>query len=240
MITDQPLDLGTFFILEVGFFLLSYLSPVTLPLLIFALRKNHVHEIYVIWLFFSFFFVLFFFLHVLAAESHVELEGVFGPSEKATFTAVLGYLRDGEAEIKMVLAIVGLVVLPQWMTYILSGLSGAASPPLFVSQITSLAIWSLVKFSAALAGILMAELTAMWWTVDPEFEKLGVDEVLEKSLPAVGLLSAAFFLTWIHSAGRRSIDFLYKLNAFSGLRHIHRFFTRYSRHEAKSSDDPPV
>jgi hypothetical protein len=222
----------SFVILFIVASLVTYTSPATLPMLIFALRKNHPNEIYVIWLFFSFF---------LAVSSNVALEDVFGAERREIVAYVLKYLIDGETEITIVLAIVSLVVLPQWMTYILSGVFGVASPPLFVSQITRLAIWSVVKFSAALAGVVLASLTAHL-TMGSRLETYKFLEGLGflAFLSAGGLLSMAFFLVWIYSAARRTVEFVYQVNALSWLRHIHRFFTRYSRHEAKLSDDSPA
>jgi hypothetical protein len=99
------------------------------------LRKSHPHEIYIILVpLLSLFFVLFFFVFVLAEERHVFPEELLGESWRPFLAALLKDLRDGEAEVKMVLALVSLAILPRWLTYILSGLSGSASPPLFISQ----------------------------------------------------------------------------------------------------------
>ena len=139
-----------------------YTSPILLVISVWKLRRTHSGHIYVIRLFFSFFFVFFAFLYFAAALNNVKVEEVFGEKARKFFVILLDYLRDGEGEIKLVLVMVGLVVLPQWLTYVLSGLSGSASPPVFVSQVTDLAIWSLVKFSAALAGIVMADRSSSW------------------------------------------------------------------------------
>ena len=50
----------------------------------------------------------------------------------------------------------GCVVLPQWLTYFLSGLSGDATLPRYVSQATDVAMWSLIKTVASLSGIALA------------------------------------------------------------------------------------
>src|SRR5882757_413961 len=94
---------------------------------IWSLRKTHASEIYVTWLFFSFFFVLFLLLDAAVVKD------VFGNSGAAIFEALRGYLMDFNAEVKMVLSIFALLVFPQLLTYFLSGISGSASPPVFVS-----------------------------------------------------------------------------------------------------------
>jgi hypothetical protein len=203
-------------------------SPIWLFLSIWKLRKTHAHHIYVIWLFFSFFFVLFSFLFVAAAQSDVQLEEVFGEEAKKLFVIVLDWLHDGKGEIKLVLIMVSLIVLPQWLTYVLGGLSGSASPPVFVSQIANLAVWSLVKFSAALAGIVAAE----------PLVKLVMDGSLDgwPILEAVGLLGAAFCLVWVNSVARHGMERLSQRRAFRILRPLHRFFTRFSEEQSRAGE----
>jgi len=189
------------FDLLIPFLVYLYAAPILLPLSIWKLRKTHAHHIYVIWLFFSFFFVLFAVLFAVAEVNNVQLEDVFGEDAKKVFTVVLKWLRDGEGEVKLVLVMVGLIILPQWLTYVLSGLSGSASPPFFVSQVTDIAIWSLVKFSAALGGIVLAE----------PIVKLVMGRKVESFLfwYAAALLGGAFFLVWINSVARHGMEHLY-------------------------------
>jgi hypothetical protein len=124
---------------------------------IFFLRKSHPHEIYWIWLLFSFFFVLFYFLELVAENNHVILADVFGPSLREVFRTTHDFLTNISGEVKLVVSVVGLVTLPQLLTYLLCGLSGSASTPRFVSYATKVAVWMLVKFLAVLAGILLGE-----------------------------------------------------------------------------------
>lgn len=218
----QTVNFALFFLFKAYIFI----APILLPLSIWKLRRTHAHHIYVIWLFFSFFFVLFVFLFVAAAHNNVQLEGVFGEEAKKVFIVALNWLRDGEGEIKLVLVMLGLVVLPQWLTYVLSGLSGSASPPVFVSQVTELAIWSLVKFSAALAGIVLAE-PIVKIVRGGSFESFLI-------LEAAALLGGAFFLVWMNSVARYGMERLYRRRAFRPLRPLHKFFIRFR--EANSGD----
>src|SRR5436190_3491385 len=46
----------------------------------------------------------------------------------------------------------------------LSGLSGAATAPIYIRQIGLVAVWSIIKFLAGLGGILLAQPAAkLWW-----------------------------------------------------------------------------
>jgi hypothetical protein len=228
-----------------SFFFRLYFSYPCLLLLVFvsifvgALRKTHATEIYMVWYVFSFVFVLFFALYALffayavnPASHQTEIKSSFGESEAAFFQTVFNYLTDFKGEVKMVLAVVGLVVVPQLLTYLLSGLSGSASPPVFVSQITKVAIWSLVKFLAAFSGLLAA--IAVWGWFQP-WPSLGtgiggeMDTVTTELMEIFFPLLAAFFLAWSHDASRRVLGFLYQQTAFSRFRLVHEFFTRHSQ-----------
>ena len=213
-----------------GVVLIVFASPLWTPVLVWRLRKDHPHQIYIIWYAFSFFFVLFFFLFLAAGLNHVRLEEIFGESRKETVALVLHYLQDAEAEIKMVLAVVGLVILPQWLTYFLSGLSGSASPPVFISQITEFAIWSLVKFSAALAGFVLAGPAAKWFV---DLDSIGNFDIFTE-VSGIALLGLGFFLVWMNTGTRRIIDFLHRQKVLSSLRRIDEFFTRFSRDGSQS------
>lgn len=118
---------------------------------IFHLRKAHPTEIYVVWYAFSLFFVAFSFLGAYAWKNNTAVKDVFGQ-----FAWVYDWATDIRAEVVMVVVFVGLVVLPQWVTYVLSGLSGSATLPKFVSQATDVAMWSLIKTVASLSGIALA------------------------------------------------------------------------------------
>jgi hypothetical protein len=129
------------------------------PILVFAIAsmaEKHSGEIYLIWYIASFFFVLFCVLQVIALNRGVQLTEVCG-SHQDDCKAIYDYLTDPGGEAAFIFISFILAIVPQWLTYFLSGLSGSASPPRFMSQFGRLAIWSLVKFAAALSGILAAQ-----------------------------------------------------------------------------------
>ena len=120
------------------------------------LRKSHSGEVYLIWYVVSFFFVLFAGLDAIALRNNVTTTAICG-SYEPTCKWVYGLFTDFDGEVELLIAIVALAIVPQILAYILSGFSGSASAPKFVSAITTYALWSLIKFGAAFAGILLAE-----------------------------------------------------------------------------------
>jgi hypothetical protein len=173
---------------------------------IWALRKTHAGEIYVIWLFFTFFFVLSFLLD--SASLNLSAGEIVAD--------VYSYLDDADTEAKIVFGTFVLLIVPQLLTYFLSGLSGSASPPVFVSQITNIAVWSLVKFLAAFSGIVTA--TSLY-SDDPWSTATGTFMLVP--------LVVAFFLVWVRHASGLAVEFLYQKKVFSPFRCLHEKFTRY-------------
>jgi hypothetical protein len=125
---------------------------------IYNLRRNgYAHEIYLIWYINSFFFVLFYGMGIIAGQNNVGLMEVCGATYQSSCQSIYNYLTNVEDEVRLIAAVTALALGPQFLTYILSGLFGCASPPRFVSQTAKVAIWSFVKFAAGLGGILTAQ-----------------------------------------------------------------------------------
>ena len=115
------------------------------------LREEHATKIYVVWYCFSLSFVAFSVLGINARIKDVAIEDIFGQ-----FASVYEWLTGFGAEVVTVAVFLALVVLPQWLAYVFSGLSGCATRPMFISQATDVAMWSLIKTVAAISGITLA------------------------------------------------------------------------------------
>jgi hypothetical protein len=201
---------------EIFVVIVSLASILFTAFLIFLLREEHSLEIYVIWYIFSFAFLLFFGLHMVAERAHIELPEIFGPRGKDVFKAAYGWLTNTDDEWMLVVAILGLGIGPQLLTYILCSLSGSASPPRFVWQIESVAAWSLIKFCAALTGILAAEQLARWIAGEAFQDKLQ----LVRPTAGLGFTFGLAYAQLIFVKGWSRIDVGHWLDK------VHRFSTR--------------
>jgi hypothetical protein len=206
---------------------------------IWWLRKTHPHQIYLIWLSFSFFFVVF-----LLVSFYTGDLGHY-PIVKAAFD----YLTDIDTEVKLVASAIALVIAPQALTYFLCGLSGSASPPKFVANVTDFMIWSLIKSLSACSGIFLAIfISGFWgfWGLQPDTKKLGVEESLMEDLyvfigvtySSVFLIGAAFLIAWVHVVAWQVVGFINRRKVFSAFLRVHEFFTRYSAPKARSLAQP--
>jgi hypothetical protein len=118
-------------------------------------------KINVIWYAFSLVLVIRFAVDITAYASgyqslHVFLEQELGIPSKFTLGLheTLTNIRD---EVLLIVAIIVITIAPQLVTYVLAGIFGCAQSPAFVWYFEKFAAWSLIKFLAALAGIVMEE-----------------------------------------------------------------------------------
>jgi hypothetical protein len=136
----------------------SAISFLVLVLCIFRLRRRYAAEIYAVWYIFPLTFIIAVGLLVLRNYSVSYFgggEGIRYAGQYWWINEAYQYLTDFEGELEIVSAVLVLALLPQYLTYLLGGLSGSASKPLFVSQITRVAIWSVIKFLAGCAGLFL-------------------------------------------------------------------------------------
>ena len=63
-------------------------------------------------------------------------------------------LTEVSVDVAVIVFFYWVLIVPQILSYLISGIFGCASPPLFVSKITTLVAWFLIKSLAACAGAL--------------------------------------------------------------------------------------
>jgi hypothetical protein len=82
---------------------------------------------------FSFFFVVFLSVEVIAHKNHVELVEVCG-SYRETCKTVYNSLTDIQDELELIFIFLGATLLPQLLAYLLSGISGSTTAPQYISR----------------------------------------------------------------------------------------------------------
>jgi len=195
-----------------------------------ALRKECPQQIYVIWYITSFFFLLFLGLEITAEKHQMHLVQVCGSYEE-TCKFLYGYLTNLDDELTVLGIVTALAIGPQLMTYVLSGISGAANAPKFVWQIEQAVVWSFIKFAAGLGGIRMASpfaKLAMSNTVElPEFSKASTFIIM-----AFSYATAQHVVHLLWQMFSRQIEGTEKANWLTRqLLRLHKFATRNVREE---------
>jgi hypothetical protein len=82
-----------------------------------------------------------------------KITAILGPPFVKTLEFIYKTLTEIDGELLLVGTIVYLGTAPQLFTYLLSGISGSATAPIYIRQIGLVAVWSLIKFLAGLGGI---------------------------------------------------------------------------------------
>jgi hypothetical protein len=199
------------------------------------LRQHYSLEIFAIWYVFSFLLMIFIALYFFAEKSGQEITDLLGPSYAGILKFIYNSITNVHDELLLVSVFVYIGIVPQLLTYLLSGLSGSASQPRFVRQIGIAAIWMLIKFMAALSGILLARpLTDLL---------LGKTVPISGLVQGLGFISAAFTLALAHhNLFDRELEFEvvpgFRIHASTDVHpKIHDFFTR-NRQKSLTPSDP--
>jgi hypothetical protein len=86
----------------------------------------------------------------------IDDKGVFQGELGAAVNALLKFMLDIDADLKIFSSILAIVLLPQIVSYVLSGLFGCASAPIFVGGAIRFFIWGIVKSFVVAAGIVLS------------------------------------------------------------------------------------
>jgi hypothetical protein len=189
------------------------------------LKDAHSREIYAIWYVFSLFFVIFSGLAYIATIKQIKVIAVCG-EYASTCRAMIGWLVNVNDELILVGSLFAIGIIPQLLTYLLSGLTGSASPPKFVWHIEQIAVWSLIKFLAGFSGVTMGITFGEFAAGKPS--DFGV--YLGGAMFVFGAFYLAAAETWLRE-GLPALWRSYEAHLWP-LAAIHRFFTRNARKDS--------
>ena len=196
--------------------ILLILIAVSIHLLMVGGRFN---EINVIWYAFSLVLVIRFAVDVAAYANgyqslHVFLELELGIPRKYTL-GLHEMLTNARDELLLVAAIVVVAIVPQLLTYVLAGFAGCTKSPPLIWYFERLAAWILIKFLAALGGIVLEE------TISPTTRSFSSVQAINLSLFS---LSLSFFLAFVQTSIIDMADGRIRPPNWVG--RIHRWLTR--------------
>jgi hypothetical protein len=137
---------------------LGLVFAVSLCLSIRTVRRDHPHHVHTLWYVFSLTLcsvsVLFFYIYKNAlAIQGTPLSGMPGTIAVMFMNASM----DVREELYILMTLAALLILPQILSYLISGIFGCGSQPVLVSTVSRIATWSLIKFFCVLSGILAAQ-----------------------------------------------------------------------------------
>ena len=198
-----------------------------LIIVIVGLCKKHGGGIRVVWGFFSFFFVVTSVALFWAFSSGVFTElGATTNGQGEFLLKIFDVMTDIELDLKIFLAVFVIMVLPQLLCYVLSGLSGNAWNLFFIKESWAFLVWSTIKAFATCAGVFFSvAMVGMYYIHDwREGKGLGL---IFMSLSAQII---AFVILYVYRESETVIDwFRQKLPSWF-IRHLsclHKCFTRH-------------
>jgi len=206
--------------------LLGLTLLVTLCLSIMILRRDHPHHVHTLWYIFSLTLcsvsVLFLYIYENATSGqNTFLSGT--PGTIATFFIDTSMDVRGELHI---LAILGaLFILPQILSYLISGLFGCGSPPVLVSTISKVVTWSFIKFLCILSGILAAQSIFALYGHPYLYPK----DSIRKCVDAIFMISLSFFIMVMYYKVEVLHAFIVKRPRLKRFESFARFMTRYRK-----------
>jgi hypothetical protein len=185
---------------------------------IFSLRQKHSDHVYMLWYTFCLTLcictILFLALPGLVTGFTDDTGMNIVEKSSRTFLTVS---KDLDGEVHLIAIILAILVLPQILSFIISGLFGCGVRPILVSRISEVATLSLVKFFCVLSGV-DAALALSPWTATPTTNATA-------SLMAISFAFAILALHFDLDEVRGKIRST--LSAQSGLKRLLKYMTRY-------------
>jgi hypothetical protein len=220
------------------------LTLLTICLLIIILRERHANHVYTLW--FTFFFMVGcgFAIYVYLDKVKLidldfsTLELKVGHSVEVGFLAgALGwYLRtsiDLMDEVSFLFILVIAVVLPQILSFLISGLFGCGRSPIFVSSVTRFAFLSLIKLFCILSALSISEYLFILYNAiyhnDSAYKAIArstsnLEELNESFL----LLMISFLLSAIYYNTNNIRQYIPNHGATKMLERVWAYMTRYT------------
>jgi hypothetical protein len=92
----------------------------------------------------------------------IDTTGTFQGRWGEATNALLKFMLDINTDLQVFAAVLGLFVLPQILSYVLSGLFGCAAAPILIGPALTVFVWSVVKSFAVAAGIVLPIAICGW------------------------------------------------------------------------------
>jgi hypothetical protein len=135
-----------------------------LCLVILNLRDQHSAHVYMIWYTYSLTLCvtsLVIFTDPQIIPGLVDTDKIHLSSLEEGTRNLMKDLLDPPKELYLISAVLLVFVVPQLISFVLSGIFGCASTPKFISRVSTACVFSLVKFSCIVSAILSAEVLFM-------------------------------------------------------------------------------
>lgn len=158
--------------------------------------RKHPRDVRVVWYLFALAATI---SLVLACWAHsygaIDSAGNFQGRTGSVLSFLLKASLDLQSSIVLCLAIVAVVLVPQIVSYVLSGLSGCAAAPIFIGGTVSFFAWGLIKSLAVASGV---ALVIPLYAYLHQWNNATANQALGMALLSAMLVSLAFAALFIY------------------------------------------
>jgi hypothetical protein len=200
----------------------------------FLIREEHAGHVYTLWYLFwltsccaSLIFFYLESLDVLNFDQFYMLRLPEGaPFWQRALRWYFGVSTDISGEITLLLLLVGVIAVPQALSFLVSGLFGCGTRPVLIGKIVRFALLCLVKFFCVFSGIAFARLGVLLAHQTPYAER--INELVHAVVPPCLLLSSAFFVSLVYFHPPMVDDIGAGIGSIRIVRSIRSYMTRYT------------
>jgi hypothetical protein len=199
-----------------------FLIPISAILLsVILLRQDHPGHVHTLW-------YLFFLITYCGIGIYYYLDSATGEGLlKTALTRALEMSSDTRNEVILLSTVVGAVVIPQILSFLISGLSGCGTPPILVLRSTQMAILSLIKFFCVFSALEMSAFLFQIYQYYANFVE-DITKTVSHASYSVWLLAVSFLLSVCYYESRKLFHKM-GANIFETkfLRRVTAYMTRY-------------
>lgn len=196
--------------------------------LTYLLREKNGSDIRVVWYLASLTAMISFGVAWIAISTGAIKDGEFVGEYGVLLKSLIGFMFDLEKDFLIVTGIASLIIVPQLVCYILSGLSGNAKSPILMNASLSFLIWGVIKSLVVCASILVSVGLLYLLGYLPESGDTSFFVVI-----GLYFLLLAFGIISVYREGERFARYVVK--HLPCLKHIHIWFTR--KEKASGSEE---
>lgn len=196
---------------------------------IHELRPKHAGCIPTVWYIFSFavcvtFVVAYWANHAGAFDANGNVHGTAGKF----ILSLLPYLLNLNDDMKAVCALLFLIAVPQFLSYVFSALFGCATKPILIAGAITFVTWLLAKSFATASGVLVAIVVFGYFRGWLGFEAADCAKLI---LLASWLVPLSFVMLYFHYEAFDLVAMLPKrcVRLRALLERVHRWATRHSQ-----------
>jgi hypothetical protein len=194
-----------------------------------VLKEHHGDDIRIIWYFFSLTFVISYIIGLWATSNGaIDSSGSFVGEAGDFINKLLTATLDIKLSIYLILAILALILIPQFMCYLLSGIFGVASSPLYISESIKFLIWGLIKTFIIVSGVTAAILLFGSFSSWKSFE---LKNIFGWSLISLAFCFFSFMTLLLYRESEKMLADIKEImpnRLLDPLIKLHNFFTRHS------------